>query len=98
MVDYVIAGLVKRRAHVTGEIERTHKYLRKLLANLESLDATILQFDPDHQVEAIGPPAFRPPKDWSNRGQMTRICLGILCQAAVPLTPPPAPSAPPTAR
>ena len=27
----------------------------------------------------------RPPKDWSNRGQMTRIVLSILRQAAEPL-------------
>ena len=86
MVDYVITGLVKRRAHVAGEIERKHEDLRKLLSDLENLDATILQFDPDYQVEAIRPKAFRPPKDWSNRGQMTRICLSILRQAAEPLT------------
>ncbi|HEY5379310.1 MAG TPA: hypothetical protein VIJ78_07205, partial [Pseudolabrys sp.] len=30
--------------------------------------------------------AFRPPKDWSNRGQMTRIVLSILRQAVEPLT------------
>ena len=82
MVNYVIAGLVKRRTHVAGEIERTHEYLRKLLADLESLDATIVQFDPDYQVEPIKPKAFRPPKDWSNWGQMTRIILSIPCQAA----------------
>lgn len=86
MVNYVITGLVKHRAHIAGEIERTHEYLRKLLADLESLDATILQFDPDYRVEAIKPKAFRPPKDWSNRGQMTRIILSILRQAAEPLT------------
>ena len=38
-VDYVIAGLVNRRAHVAGKIERPHEYLRKLLADLESLGA-----------------------------------------------------------
>ena len=86
MVDYVITGLVKRRAAITGEIERTHERLRDLLSNLEHLDATILQFEPDHQVEAIRPKAFRPPKDWANRGQMTRIVLSILRQAAEPLT------------
>ena len=86
MVDYVITGLVKRRAQIAGEIERFHENLRKLLADQKSLDATILQFDPDYQVEAIRPKAFRPPKDWSNRGQMTRICLSILRQAAEPLT------------
>ncbi|MBC8159030.1 MAG: hypothetical protein ISR44_06460 [Rhodospirillales bacterium] len=86
MTDYVLTGLAKRRAEIAGEIERTHDHLRQLLADLEHIDATILQFDPTHQVEAIKPKAFRPPKDWSNRGQMTRIVLSILRQAAEPLT------------
>lgn len=47
---------------------------------------TILQFDPSYRVESIKPKAFRPPKDWSNRGQMSRIVLSILRQAAEPLT------------
>ena len=86
MTDYVITGLVKRRAALTGEIEALHERLCKLLADLESLDATIVQFDPDYRVEAIRPKAFRPPKDWSNRGEMTRVVLSILRQAAEPLT------------
>jgi hypothetical protein len=48
-----------------------------MVIDLENLDATILQFDPDFRVEAIRPKAFRPPRDWSNRGQMTRIVLPI---------------------
>ncbi len=86
MTNYVLTGLVKRRAEITGDIERTHDHLRQLLADLEHIDATILQFDPTHQVEAIKSKAFRPPKDWANRGQMTRIVLSILRQAAEPLT------------
>jgi hypothetical protein len=86
MTDYVLTGLVKRRANIAGEIERTHDTLRQLLADLEHIDATILQFDPSHQVEAIKPKAFRPPKDWANRGQMSRIILSILRQASEPLT------------
>ena len=69
-----------------GDIENTHEALRKMVLDLESLDATIVQFDPDFKVETIKPKAFRPPKDWSNRGQMTRIVLSILRQAAEPLT------------
>jgi hypothetical protein len=57
-----------------------------MVLDLESLDATIVQFDPDFKVETIKPKAFRPPKDWSNRGQMSRICLSILRQASEPLT------------
>ena len=45
-----------------------------------------MQFDPDFQVETIKPKAFRPPKDWSNRGQMSRIILSILRRAIEPLT------------
>jgi hypothetical protein len=57
-----------------------------MVLDLESSDATIVQFDPDFQVETIRPKAFRPPKDWSNRGQMFRIILSVLRQATEPLT------------
>lgn len=86
MTDYVLTGLVKRRAELTGAIERTPEALRQMLADLESLDATILQFDPTFQVESIKARAFRTPADWSNRGQMNRVVLPILRQAAEPLT------------
>jgi hypothetical protein len=86
MTDYVLTGLVRRRAEMTGEIEALHEKLKRLLADLESLDATILQFDPGHVVEAIKPKAFRPPQDWSHRGQMSRVVLSLLRQAAEPLT------------
>lgn len=83
---HVITALVKRRASLAGEIEATHERLRQMVLDLENLDATLRLFDPDYQVEAIRPKAFRPPKDWSNRGEMSRIILSILRQAAEPLT------------
>jgi hypothetical protein len=86
MTDYVVTGLVRRRSELAGEIEALHAKLSSLLAALENLDATIVQFDAEYKVEAIKPKAFRPPKDWSNRGQMSRIVLSILRQAAEPLT------------
>jgi hypothetical protein len=82
----VLAGLIKRRAQLAGDIEAAHEALRRLVLDLENLDATILQFDPGYRVESIRPKAFRPPKDWANRGEMTRICLSILRQASEPLT------------
>lgn len=86
MKGLVINGLVKRRAELAADIESAHESLRRMVIDLENIDATILQFDPSFRVEAIRPKAFRPPKDWSNRGQMTRIVLSILRQAAEPLT------------
>ncbi len=86
MTEIVLAGLVRRRAQLVGDIENAHEAMRKMVLDLESLDATILQFDPTYRVESIKADAFRPPKDWSNRGQMSRIVLSILRQAAEPLT------------
>lgn len=51
MNAFVIAGLVKRRAQLAGDIEKAHQSLRAMVADLENLDATILQFDPGFQVE-----------------------------------------------
>jgi len=86
MDEYVINGLIRRRATLSGEIESTHETLRKMVLDLENLDATIIQFDPDFKVEMIKPKGFRPPSDWSGRGQMTRIILSILRQTSEPLT------------
>lgn len=72
MTDCAVTGLVKRRAELTGEIERTHERLRQMVADLENLDATLHMFAPDMQIEAIRPKAFQPPKDWANRGERDR--------------------------
>ena len=85
MTDYTLTGLVKRRAELAGQIEDTHDQLRQMVANLEHLDATILQFDPTYEVKAIKPSGVRP-KDWAKRGEMTRIVLHILRHAAAPMS------------
>ena len=83
---HVISALVKRRAELTGEIEFTQQHIKQLVADLEALDNTIKLFDADYRVEAIKPKGFRPPSDWANRGEMSRLVLDILRQAAEPLT------------
>jgi hypothetical protein len=86
MTDYVLQGLIKRRAELAGDIEATHERLRNMIADLEKLDSVILQFDPQHDVEGIKPKAFRPPEDWAHRGEMTRTVLSILRQSVEPMT------------
>ena len=83
---HVITALVKRRAELAGDIETTHERLHKMILDLDHLDKTLLMFDPDYRIESIKPKAFRPPEDWSKRGEMTRLILGILRQAAEPMT------------
>ena len=86
MTDYMVTGLVKRRAELAGELNACHERLRQLVNDLEHLDATLRLVAPDYEVEAIRPKAFRPPDDWSKRGQMSRLVLSIVRQAREPLT------------
>lgn len=86
MTDYMVTGLVAKRAELAGELESTHARLRELVDQLGHLDATLRLVAPDMEVEAIRPKAFRPPDDWSKRGQMSRLVLSILRQSREPLT------------
>ncbi len=83
---HVISALVKRRAELAGEIEHTQIRVKQLITDLEHIDNTIRLFDGEYRVEAIKPKGFRPPADWANRGEMSRIILDVLRQAAEPLT------------
>lgn len=83
---HVITALARKRAELSGDIQTTQAKLRQMVLDLERLDATLLMFDPDYRIESIKPKGFRPPEDWSKRGQMTRIILGILRQATEPMT------------
>lgn len=86
MTDYMVTGLAKKRGELAGEIDATHERLRELVNQLEHIDATLRIVAPDMVVEAIRPKAFRPPEDWSKRGQMSRLVLSILRTADEPLT------------
>ena len=52
------------------------------ILDLEPLDKILLMFDRPTELRLYD----RFPEDWSKRGEMTRIILGILRQATEPLT------------
>ena len=83
---HVITALSRKRAELSGDIERMQRELSDKIAALEKLDATLLLFDPEYEIASIRPKAFRPPDDWSKRGEMTRIILGVMRKASEPLT------------
>ena len=58
----VVSALVKRRAALTGDIERTHEVLSKMVLELENLDATICNSIPAIRSRASSRRRFRPPK------------------------------------
>jgi hypothetical protein len=71
---HVICALVKRRIESVAKIEAAHEGLRKMVLDLENLNAIIVQFQPDYQGEAIRPNmgvtqryVTRLPEVWNNR-------------------------------
>ena len=86
MTDYVLTGLVKKRAELSGQLATMHDAIAQMVRDLEHLDATIRIIAPDYEPEGIAPKLFRPPDDWSKRGQMSRMVLSILRTADQPLT------------
>lgn len=85
MVDYVIAGLVRRRAEMAGEAETLKARLARIATDLGHLDATIRLFDPDHDIAGIRPKRPRGP-DVAGRGEMSRAILAVLREASEPVT------------
>ena len=85
MADYVVAGLVKRRAELAGEADALKARLAQIGTDLGHLDATIRLFDPDHDVAAIRPKRPRGP-DVAGRGEMTRAILAVMREAPEPMT------------
>ena len=67
MNAFVVSDLIKRRAQPAGDIEKIHKSLRRMIIDLENLDATILQFELDFKIETIQLKAFRPCPSYGKR-------------------------------
>lgn len=86
MTDYLLDGLKKARAEITGEIARCHATLAKLGTDLEHVDGVLARLAPDFVAESVMPKVFVPPKSWSKRGEMSRTVLSALRVAKGPLT------------
>ena len=84
MTDYVLSGLVKRRAELAGEADALRARLADITADLGHLDAVIRLFDPDHDIAAIRPKTPRGP-DTAGRGERGRLVLDVLREAGEPI-------------
>jgi len=85
MNDFVLPGLVKRRAILAGELEATQAKVRQLHADLAALDAVIRQFDPAYPVDMIQSKRPRTLATDAFAG-MGRAVLDVLREAGRPLT------------
>lgn len=83
--EHVLSGLARKRAEIAGQIEHTQDQLRKLVMNLDAIDAAIRIFDPTADVAAIAPKQY-PPRHAAFRGEMMRFVMGALRVAEKPVT------------
>ena len=82
----VLAGIVRKRAAVAGEIEARRTRVANLQADLAHLDATIRIMDPAADPESIRPKVPRNACDWFGRGELFRLTMDALRDAPEPLT------------
>src|SRR4051812_29854840 len=84
MADYVVSGLVKRRAELAGEADALRARIAQIATDIGHLDAVIRQFDPDYDLAAIRPKRVRT-SDGTGRGEMSRAVLSVLRDAPEPM-------------
>jgi hypothetical protein len=78
MTDPVLEGLTKRRNDLVVEVRRMEVRFQDLLANIDQLDAAIIQFDPAYRPHH---PAVRTVKSLP----LTRTLLTILRKSPEPM-------------
>lgn len=82
--SHVVSGLIAKRSELAGKIEFTQTELRKLIIDLDNLDATIRLFDPEIDLVEIKPKPL-PARNTAFRGEVARIVLGCLRKSDKPL-------------
>lgn len=78
-----IAGLVDKRAELAALVKFHKAELRKIICDLDHVDATIRLFDPDADISRI---KRYPTKHRAQKGEMARFVLLALKNAKEPLT------------
>jgi hypothetical protein len=66
--EHVIAGLIRKRAEVAGQLEAAQTLVRQLIIDIDNVDATIRMFAPDIDLAEIRPkPAAAPSRGVQGR-------------------------------
>lgn len=81
----LLNGLVAKRAEIAGQIEFHQAAVRRLVGDLDAVEATIRVFDPDVDLDSVLPRPV-PPRHAAFKGEVTRIVFTCLREAKAPLT------------
>lgn len=83
--EHVLAGLIRKRAEIAGQLDHAQASARALIAALDHLDATIRLFSPEMDLEAV-PVRPVPPRHAAVAGQVTRPVLDALRNTTAGMT------------
>lgn len=81
---HTLGGLIDKRAELAALLKFHRAELRKIICDLDHVDATIRLFDPDADVTRIV--KRYPTKHRAHKGEMARFVLMALKEAKRPLT------------
>ena len=83
--EHVINGLLRHRQEIADALELAQGRVRRLVLDIDALDATIRLFQPDAQIGAV---RVRPTprRHQAIRGESSRLILRMLGEAGVPMT------------
>ncbi len=82
---HVVSGLREKRAEISGTIEDMERRIAQQRADLMHVDAVLRLYAPELVPGSIAPKAVRRRNDWFRPGELSRIVLDILREAAAPL-------------
>ena len=83
--DHVISGLIAKRAELAGHIEHLQGELKRVIVELDHIDAALRIFEPQIDFEAITPRRV-PNAHHAFRGEVSRIVLETLRRSGTPMS------------
>lgn len=78
-----VAGLVEKRAQLAGQLKYLRAEERKIICDLDHIDAAIRLFDPDADTTRI---VRYPTKHRAKKGEVVRLVFRLLRASDRPLT------------
>ena len=85
VADVVLSGLLRKRQGIADEIEAMQAKLRRLILDIDAVDATIRLFDPESEVGIVRVRPL-PRRHLAIRGESSRLILCMLREADGPMT------------
>lgn len=82
---HVVTALIAKRAELAGALEAAQGEVRRLLIELDAVDATLRIFKPDIELALIRPKPL-PPRHSAYKGEVARILFSRLRAAHNPMT------------